>query len=99
MYVYPFKQVCFFKLNAEQSALTYILVLSSIQYIYIPASNITTQLLAFCCDTALEPDFLAIFPRNMNHSVVIIQRHDENQPLFQLPTAYFFLRVKVGDAH
>ena len=46
---------------AEQSAWTYIFILSSIQYIYIPASNITTQLLVFCCDTALEPDFLTIF--------------------------------------
>ena len=41
-YHYPFQQVYFFKLNAEQSAWTYILILSSIQYIYIPASNITT---------------------------------------------------------
>ena len=56
----PFCKVCFFKLNTQQSALTYILIPSSIQYIYIPASNITTQLLVFCCDIALEPDFLTI---------------------------------------
>ena len=33
-------------------------ILSSIKYIYIPASNITTQLQVFCCDTAWELDFL-----------------------------------------
>ena len=29
-------------------------------YMYIPASNITAQLLVFSYDTALEPDFLII---------------------------------------
>ena len=68
-----------FKLNAEQNALTYILIRSSMQYINIHSSNITTQLLVFCCGTALECDFLTIFPRCINHyCVVIIQRHDEN---------------------
>ena len=51
-------------MHAEQSAWIYILILSSIQYVYIPASNITTQLLVFCCGTALEPDFLAIFSQD-----------------------------------
>ena len=32
-----------------------------IQFLYIPASNITPQLLVFCCDTALESDFLTIY--------------------------------------
>ena len=51
-------------MQSEQSAWTYILILSSIQYIYIPASNLTTQLLVFCCGTALEPDFLTIFSQD-----------------------------------
>ena len=38
----------------------YILILRVVQYFYIPASNITIQLLVFCCDTALESDFLTI---------------------------------------
>ena len=56
----PFKQVCFFKLNTEQGAWTNILILSYIQYFYSPDSNITEQLLVFCCDTALESNFLTI---------------------------------------
>ena len=51
-------------MHAEQSAWTCILTLSSTQYIYIPASVITTQLLVFCCGTALEPDFLTIFSQD-----------------------------------
>ena len=40
-YLNPFWQACFFKLNAEQSAWTYIVILSSIQYKHIPASTVT----------------------------------------------------------
>ena len=57
-------------MHAEQSAWTYILILSSIQYIYMPASNITTQLLVFCCGTALEPDFLTIFSKDALATIV-----------------------------
>ena len=50
----------FVSLNSMQNKvheLTFF-ILSSIRYIYIPAFNITTQLLVFYCDTTLVPDFL-----------------------------------------
>ena len=57
-YLNPFNKFASLNsMHAEQSAWTYILILSSIQYIYIPASNITTQLLVFCCGTALSLTF------------------------------------------
>ena len=71
------------------------MILSSIQYIYIPASNITTQLLVFCCDTALESDFLTIFSQD---TWTTTQMHDE-KPMLDLPIDSYFLSVKVGAAH
>ena len=96
-YLNPFKQVCFFKL----SAWTYILILSSIQYIYIPFSNITTQSLVFCCGTALEPDFLTIFFQDVLSTTVYLNIYSEAwwKPMLELPTAHYFLGVKVGAAH
>ena len=41
-----------------------------IQYIYIPASNITTQLLVFSCDTALEPGILTLSSQDACNSTV-----------------------------
>ena len=85
---------------AEQSTWTYILIQSVIQYVYIPASNITTQLLVIGCGTALEPDFLSIFfPRCMIHYCVVIYLEAWWIPMLELPTAHYFLSVKVWTAH
>ena len=81
-------------MHAEQSAGTYILILSSIQYIYIPASNITTQLLVFCCGTALEPDFLTIFPKMHDPllwSYIYIYSEAWWEPMLELPTTHYVI--------
>ena len=87
-------------MHAEQNAWAYIFILSSIQYIYIPASNITTQLLVFCCGIALEPDFLTIFPK-MNDPLLCsyIYLDAWRKPMLELPIAHYFLSVKTGAAH
>ena len=101
-YLNPFLQVCFFKLSAERSAWTYIFILSSIQYIYIPASNITTQLLVCCCDTAFEPDFRTIHVYlSKMHEPLLCSYYSEEwwKPMLELPTTHYFLSIKIRAAH
>ena len=92
----------FVSLNSIQNKVHKLTFWSSIQYFFIPASNITTRLLLFCWDSALECDFLTIyfFPRCISHyCVVIIHRHVENEPMFELPAAHYYLSDKVGADH
>ena len=59
----------FVTLNSIQNKLHKLTFWSSIQYFFIPASNIKTRLLVFRCGSALECDFLTIyfFPRCISH--------------------------------
>ena len=66
-------------------------------YLYSCLSHINT-IAVLCCDTALEPDFLAISSQDALTStcVVIIQRHDNNICWScPLPTIFSPLRLEL----
>ena len=96
----------FVSLNSMQNKVhlykSYILILSSIQYIFIPASNIPCNntisvfVLLWYCFRAWLSNY--ILPRCMNHyCVVIIQRHDENLCWScPLPTTFSTLRFELS---
>ena len=84
-------------MHAEQNAWTYILILSFIQYIYIPASNIIAGLFLRHCFGAWFSNY--IFPRCMIHYCVVIYLEAWWKPMLELPSAHYFLSVKVGAAH
>ena len=88
----------FYKFVSLNQCRTKCMNLHSIQYIHIPASNITTQLLVFCCDTALEP--VSNYLPSM-HWLLLCSHYSRAwwKPMLELPTAHYFLSGKVGAAH